>query len=61
VTVDCRIQQALLADAVEAGKITINPNGTYTWSRSVRAKGRISAYLAYGGSRSTTVTWKPLP
>ena len=41
-------------------KITVAPDGTYTWTRSVPTDRRVSVYLTYPGTRSNTAAWKPL-
>ena len=39
-------------------KITVAPDGTYTWTRSVPTDRRVSVYLTYPGTQSTPVTWR---
>ena len=41
-------------------KITVAPDGTYTWTRTVPTDRRVSVYLTYPGTRSNTAAWKPL-
>ena len=41
-------------------KITVAPDGTYTWTRAVRADRRVSVYLTYSDSRSNTINWARL-
>lgn len=41
-------------------KITITPDGTYTWTRTVPTDRRVSVYLTYPGTRSTIAAWRPI-